>query len=98
MARFSHPCYDYASRRVVDQPAGGGEVVVQPRTQRVDSAGFDIQHLARERNQLVVVQVFGHSFLAVSVCRLGLQRILNVLRLNAAKSGTWPGYRFCDVT
>jgi hypothetical protein len=32
------------------------------------------------------------------VCRLGLQRILNVLRLNAAKSGTWPGYRFCDVT
>ncbi len=98
MARFSHPCHDHAARRVVDQLTGGGEVVIEPRTQGIDRARFDLQHLARERDQLVVVQVFGHSVLAVSGCRRDLQAILNLLRLNAAKSGARQTYRFCVVT
>ena len=84
-------------QRKVRLPSGG-EIVIETCTQRLDCAGLDSKHLARESNQLVVVQVFGHSYLAVSGCRLGLPAILNLLRLNAAQSGARTGYRFCDVT
>ena len=97
MAGFSHSCHDDATGRVVDEFAGHCEGFVEARAQRIDGAGLDFEHLARESDQLVVVQVFRHSLLCVAGRRPGPELILNLLRMNAATTGVRAAYRFCVV-
>ena len=76
MTGLAHPRNHDAARCVQTKTASFDECIVESRPQQVDRPGFNIEHLACEREQVFVSQFYLHKVLSA----LDPANILNVLQ------------------